>query len=210
MKTANMVELSQPNGFYPIDRYIPYGWEADFVVHAELDVAVNGKTIEFVLKQAPYASQAKTLEQRLTAIGAGTPDTSFDPWPDTSVGKYPSKPLDLDIRRPSFVILELCKATNWQFRTDGPAVTTKQFIPGGNGGLRHVTFNSGKPVLDFNAPGNDCRVVCFAVLQREAYDMHGMNLHVEFVQPGPHAIDVIIDPDVGNNGGSIYPPFQNI
>jgi hypothetical protein len=146
--------------------------------------------------------------------------------PNTMIGPTP---FDIEVKRPAWVLLQLDPRVNWSFLAGSSGISTdrdythnaplqqeqqqqlaspvsaRQF--GDNFGVTFVP-KVGNPTLP--GPGavcpGGCRVLYFGVARRHPPTMQQkFNIFVEFIQ-GTHRLPTIFDPDVGNNGGSVYPP----
>lgn len=117
----------------------------------------------------------------------------------------PPGPIDILVENPCYVVIELDPNIDWFFRTGGAGVTAKQPYDQDNCDLMHV---NGIGDVTADAPNvQGCRIVYFSVVHRKSGvdDRQHFNLHVEFPQAaGYNSIEIIIDPDVPNNGG-VFP-----
>lgn len=139
-------------------------------------------------------------------------------------GNYPNgpekEPLDMNIRSQCWIIVELENDKGWEFAKNHPAVTTKtadkhflyQGLPpkkyGFNANLRYVTTD--KRVLKYEEiqETDECRMIFFRALYREAHKARGMNFVVDLLETfgeSNHRIPIIIDPDVPDDGTEGFP-----
>lgn len=117
--------------------------------------------------------------------------------------KEPGTPQDIYVGCASYVVIELDPRLDWHFENGRPGVTTKEDYGTSNRDLRHVMANG--TVLGSDGPeGNDCRIVYFAVTERDKVQRQHFHLHV--VSEKQHKDPVQIDPDIPNDGGK-FPTF---
>ncbi len=126
--------------------------------------------------------------------------------PDLGETETPSA-LDILVEHPCYVVVQLDtdSVKNWQFRTNDVGLTSKLDYGRSNFGLRHVNADANTPDQPSD---NGCAIIYFCVNHRQAKERQHFNLHVEFTGQDADAngtptnsIQIIIDPDVPNNGG---------
>lgn len=121
-------------------------------------------------------------------------------------------PYDIQVKRRTWLILELDPNINWEFTPGRPGVTAKQSgFNNENYGLTFVKkganpMNAGDPAPE------DCRVLFFAVAGRHNPYMgkieRGFNFEIDFFQStstGERRLPLIFDPNVPNGGGAEFP-----
>jgi hypothetical protein len=108
------------------------------------------------------------------------------------------RPLNIHIRKPCWVVIELDPNIDWQFEPDQPAVTTK--IPYGddNCDLVHVMTDGTRVHSRAPAEGK-CRLIYFVVKSRPR-DWHHQGFLCHVIRAGKRREDPI-DPDIPNDGG---------
>lgn len=193
------------NGLHPLPKTAPADWTPEEIIHSRFSMQVKDSVLEFI--SAPnsqiicgydvddFVRELARPTTQIQALGNRFKD-AHDPY----VG--PMSPLDIYVGAPCYVVVELDPAWNWQFRADGPAVTTKEPYGDHNCCLRHVSANG--DLLPGAAPGEDgCRIAFFSVTNRPKHSHPHFNYHVEFLMPDGRKVPLIIDPDVPNDGGSI-------
>lgn len=135
----------------------------------------------------------------------------------THVGsQFRESPLDIKVTQQCWLLIQLDPDKNWQF-TPGqvPCTLKEEDLYGRNIQLRHVFSKNGKAIKGAVSDGG-CQTIFFGVVQRGPVEGEvkpdpgrcGINLNVEFVQlDGTVAkkLQLIIDPDVPNDGGTTIP-----
>lgn len=194
------------NTLHPLPKTAPAGWTPEEIIHSRFSMRATGSRLEFISDPNSQVICGYDVDDfvrelvlrptpQIQAIGK-----RFKHSDDRYAG--PMSPLDIYVGAPCYVVVELDPAWNWQFRTDGPAVTTKEPYGDHNCCLRHVS--KGGDLLPGAAPGEDgCRIAFFSVTYRQKFSHPHFNYHVEFLMPDGSKVPMIIDPDVPNDGGSI-------
>ncbi len=107
-------------------------------------------------------------------------------------------PLDFELKPPCFVVIQLDGSRNWQFRTDGDAVTTKASYSGDYCALMQV-YEDGDILAGY--PQKDgCRIAYFSAIGPMAARDDGFNFHIELTQNNNKDLPLLIDPDIHNDG----------
>lgn len=115
-------------------------------------------------------------------------------------------PLDLNVDRPSVIVLAFPTDSNMQFSTTVPAVTRKNDeTQSSYSNLRYVRFRPGQPPILQTEVFDGCKVALFFAQSPTNSYRHGFNMHVDIVQQTPggrrQLLPLLIDPDVRNPGG---------
>jgi hypothetical protein len=114
-------------------------------------------------------------------------------------------PWDLQVDDQCYVVVDLDPKIDWQFTKQMDAVTTKEPFGNRNSNLRHIN-QSGIAISNAMRSVENCRIVCFEVVQRDFQESEGFNFHVEiFNRAANESIEIIFDPDISNNGGTGIP-----
>jgi hypothetical protein len=118
--------------------------------------------------------------------------------------KDPDRPIDIYVRGPCYVVIELDPKLQWQFQPGKPAITAWVNNLDDNGDLHHVMSANGE-ILDGEGPdGDGCRIAYFGVNRRCRFEHQKFVCNVESGPPGFRE-PVTVDPDIPNDGGKF--PF---
>lgn len=190
-------------------------------VHLPLVMEESWKAIEIIYTRYTRdpADPAKVISSpgSYVVCPKGDPETALRDFLDSRLNDEPlpppictrkkhckdplkTKPLPIDIYLgvPSYVVIELDKATGWTFRKNHPGITAAGNYGTANGALRHVRRNA--PHDGPNGPiSDDCRILYFSATQREEFEHQQFHCHIDF---GAFVADpVAVDPDIPNDGG---------
>lgn len=125
-------------------------------------------------------------------------------------------PLDIDVDRQCWLLIQLDPSKNWQFTVDQvPCTLKEEDLYGNNIYLRHV-YQDSKTGEKGAVKRDGCKTIFFGVVQRGGENdcekpepgRCGINLNVEFIQDDgsiTKKLKLIIDPDVPNDGGTTIP-----
>jgi len=178
-------------------------WKADELVYSKIQYRTPGDKLEFFLSPSSYTIDGDNLFGLITELLNHNPN--LPPGHDKSWGKpgEPKKrtPLDIQVKRYCWVVLELDRKAKWKFPKAGPGLTTKQDYGDTNINLRYVN-DTGKTSPN---PLDDCRIVYFAAVKRAAgaVQQFNFNLEMEQVADGqPVTLEIMIDPDIPNGNGA--------
>jgi hypothetical protein len=114
-------------------------------------------------------------------------------------------PIDINIQKPSYIVLKLDKSLNWQFSSSNDAVTMKRDYGRSYTGLSYIFDEGTANVRVTQSPDDGCRVVFFAAENPPALYSNGFNFHIEILQgagAGLKKLPLIIDPEVKHPGGA--------
>ncbi|MFL5297948.1 MAG: nucleotide synthetase [Phenylobacterium sp.] len=132
----------------------------------------------------------------------------------------PLTPIDLNVDRQCWVLIELDRKINWRFSREYLACTTKEPEPpypdkphglrsGYNLCLRYAYSNGEVVRFPSEAKRNAvCRFIFFGVVHRDQGVGQRFNLFVEFHQKDGRVLKVLptlLDPDVPNDGTNEFP-----
>lgn len=122
-------------------------------------------------------------------------------------------PYDIEVKRPTWVILELDPNINWEFAPGKRGVTAKQ--SGFNNENYGLTFvkSGASPMNAGDLAPEGCTVLYFAVAGRHAPFKgtieRGFNFEIDFFQTDrsglTRRLPLIFDPNVPNGGGASFP-----
>jgi hypothetical protein len=180
----------------------PIGWKAKELVYSKIQYKTPGDKLEFFLSPSSYTIDGDNLFGLITQLLNHDPHlpTGHDkPWGGPGQPKKRT-PLDIQVDKYCWVVLELDRKAGWKFPKSGPALTTKEDYGDTNAGLRYVNA-TGKTSPN---PLEDCRIVYFAAVYRDADDVQyfNFNLEMEQVEDGRTVtLEIMIDPDIPNGNG---------
>lgn len=185
---------------YLLGRNVPDGWNGTKVRYLKISYdpptgpTPNGIRLRYSHK---YDSQVgEGLGQVLAKVFTGTIPLAL---------AVPVNPLDFVVDFEGYVVFELDEDITWQFRIGGAAVTLKQEKSKRYFDLRHYFSED-----DVSGPDGPIwpgyRVAVFAVSTLGNAQRDGFNLHVQLLHPNmqnpDELVEIIIDPDIKNKGGS--------
>jgi hypothetical protein len=195
---------------HPLPKTPPPNFRAKAIVYRNYTYDVDAKTglFQFKFEETSYIPHGDIA----TFIGeliAGTANLKTTlPW-----NVKPTGPLDIMLphKQQCYVVIELDKTKNWQFRSGGPGITSKTDYGDDNADLTHLypgaVDEDGQPaILSAYGPGvNGCRLLHFAVARRAKFERQRFNIHVEMTHPQfpDSPMEVIFDPDIPDDGGGI-------
>jgi hypothetical protein len=203
------LDTKKPNAFIPLPPPPQAPVAAAEIVYSQIHIGLDGAgRIMLTTSPSSYWVGDHDIDGFIAALRAGAPPNGGQERqinPHTPPDVLPT-PIDVLVERPCYVVIELDRARQWQFRTHDVGVTTKADFGDDNCDLKHVnangTVSGAKPTAD------GCRIVYFRVQRRAAdFERQGINLHLELIQGFDalgkllNSIEIIIDPDVPNNGG---------
>lgn len=219
MLTSQNIQTKPPNDYADLHPTNPAGWQAKEIVYSKISLSLipppppplgtppdpNAKMkLYFTASPSSAVFNTKPIDEFARGLLAGPALGGVerqlrDPPPPLIP---PPGPIDIVVEQACYVVIELDSAIDWQFRSGGAGVTAKADYSDDNCELRHVNADG---TITVDAPGkNGCRIIYFSVVRRQngVDDRQHFNLHVEFPQAaGYNSIEIIIDPDVPNNGG---------
>ncbi|MDO8377998.1 nucleotide synthetase [Phenylobacterium sp.] len=205
MITMSMGENKLINHMIKLQTNPPPNFKAMEVVYARYTLAAMGKKLRFWAEQSGVF-QGGTLDDLLAQRCGPTP-TDVVTVPKVAngggAGGRPITDRDVLVDMPCFLVMELSPDWDWQFRTQDVGVTSKEDYNDDNCDLWHINPDGARSRRTPN--GNDCRLVVFSAVRRQAQERQKFNLHIEVVQSPNDSVEIIIDPDVPNNGGTFEP-----
>jgi hypothetical protein len=149
-----------------------------------------------------------TTEGELTAFLTTIPGMSVPAMRGPSVTKMMDEtPLDLNVDRPSAIVLAVPDRSNMQFAQGLPVSLKSAVSATGYCNLRYVRYRADGGAELASEPFAGCKAVVFFATnppEGQAYG-HGFNVHVDVVQRRPDGVTqilpIILDPEVKNPGG---------
>ncbi|WP_421932036.1 nucleotide synthetase [Phenylobacterium sp.] len=215
MKLLNMVETKSLNHMIRLQRNAPADFKPQEIVYARFTMNPNRPRLGFQAEECGVV-QNETLGTLLAKrCGAVVQPVTVVPKIPDPLGPGTITDRDVPVDKPCTVVLELSADWEWQFRTQDVGVTSKDDYSDDNCDLWHVNSDGslarGTPANDANPDTgatrvqNKCRIVMFSVVRRGDHEPQKFNLHIEVLQSATDSVEIIIDPDVPNNGGTFQP-----
>jgi hypothetical protein len=198
---------STPATGYPLAPSMPGAWKPLEIVYTRYTLTdedgVRGDPRSYVICRTDIEAFVKER-----SAGVALPPWTLirerglqDPHSD------PSRPIDIYLGCPCYVVIELDPNLPWHFKKGMPGIEKK--ISGGplDGDLKHV-LRDGR-IVGANGPTEDgCRILFFSVEQRGPFEHAGFICNIDFdlmALRGPEP-EPFVDPDIPNNGGK-FPLF---
>jgi hypothetical protein len=186
----------------------PSNWEPLEIVYSRYSFEATARGIRFFSEPSSVVVDMN-LQELLAALlengGANASRANSGHHVQPRPGMAPATPLDILVRKPCLVVVELDPSKDWRFRRGDVALTSKADYENDNCALRHIYADGS---LGSDPPADrGCRIIVFAVVRREDGERQSFNFHVELQQQGGEWMEIVIDPDVPNTGGG-FPIFE--
>lgn len=204
--------IAKTDDEYEIEQIVYYKYS---IIPREVEVKTgSGKirklfTLQF--KAEKLIIKNDKIDDLILKIQGGGADLHF---------KRVDNPLDIPIKRPSLVVIELDNSIQWRFSNKRPSVTMKKENRGKNFNLIHVPDTANSTVPD-NLNGKDCHLLYFSAVKRKYYDglkidHNKFNFHIDMYyiykneqnEEIVEIVPIILDPDITNPGGQGVPPHN--
>ncbi|WP_334165079.1 nucleotide synthetase [Phenylobacterium sp.] len=202
-------QLGAENGQHRLPRRPPSDWTPKYILYSQYTFLAEGGELRF--QSTTWAVKQTNVHRFIHDLATSGPSMLGDPL----VYRPGVTPLDVFVEDPCWMVIELDKAKDWQFRVGGPALTAKQDYGDDNWGLKHVPPEvklnelGELELLSDHGPGIDeCRIAFFGVVRRGAYEHQQFNVHIQLGQGGyARRLEIMIDPDFPDIGGGFPPLF---
>lgn len=182
----------------------PADWKADEIVYSKIGFKSPGTRLEFFLSPSSYTIPGDNLAHLLTELlnhNPNLPNGHDKPWGGPGQPKKRT-PLDIQVDKYCWVVIELDKQKGWRFPKSGPGLTTKADYGDTNAGLRYFS-DSGHTSPK---PQDNCRIVYFAAVKRAAGAVQEFNFNLALEQllddGRTVTMEIMIDPDIPNGNGA--------
>jgi hypothetical protein len=181
----------------------PGTWNCQEIVYSKIGFKSPGARLEFFLNPSSYTIPGSNLTYLLTQLlnnHPNVPNGVDKPWGGPG---HPHKrtPLDIQVDKQCWVVIELDKQKGWKFPQSGPGITTKDDYGVSNVGLRY--YSDTGAISPHPLP--NCRILYFAVVCRVEAEVQRFNFNLALEQDlGAGQIvtmEIMIDPDIPNGNG---------
>ncbi|MDQ0462933.1 hypothetical protein QO010_000681 [Caulobacter ginsengisoli] len=205
------------NGQFRIPDSPPPGWLFETIVYVCYQFQFKDKDgtnplqrLSFNVKKdicreylaTDFNRNAETFVQQAMAKSDNIPDG----WSELKPKGYNADRhtlLDVPSYKPNtLVIIGLSTSQAWQFRRYDAGLTTKRDYGDTNGLLRHFS-KTGKAVMGERPGDEGCHFLCFAMNKRAEGEIQHFNLHIELLVENSRPLEIMIDPDIPNDGGHL-------
>lgn len=202
-----MTDTEVDIGDFPLPATMRAGWKPEEIVYARYTFdPVDPKG---TLKGDPtgYVICGMDVETFVRARLAGGPlPNSAITLPQTPPTDTTVRAIDIYIRKPCHVVIELDPKLDWQFKIGQPGLTAEDDNHDDNGDVRHV-MSDGRILKSAGPDSDGCRIIYFGVNRRCTSEHQKFFCHIDFgsrfaLLPDPFPL---VDPDIPNDGGKF--PF---
>lgn len=189
---------------YELDPPLPDPWERKEIIYTRYtvneDEGLRGDPRSYVIEGTDIDAFVKARAGN-EPLPTWTHILEKNPKDPTTV-----RPIDIYVRRPCYVVIELDRNLSWQFAERKPGIVQKSNAGSMDNDLHHVLSDG--QIVGPDKPGKaGCRILFFSVRTRGGgrdFEYVGFVCNIENYPKMPFE-DPLVDPDIPNNGGKF--PF---